>query len=69
VPARVVLASPIVGVPSSQIYQSGQAANFPKTIVKQMLDNCQEAGDGKSTPQARGGQKARAADGMPGQVK
>jgi hypothetical protein len=49
-----VLASLIAGVPSSQIYQSGQAVKFLKTIVKQMLDNCQDAGDGKSTPTARG---------------
>jgi hypothetical protein len=49
-----MLASLIAGVPSSQIYQSGQAVKFLKTIVKQMLDNCQDEGDGKSTPTASG---------------
>ena len=50
-----MLASSVtVGLPWSQIISPDDRPVISKTIVKQMLDNCQAAGDVKSTPMVWG---------------
>jgi hypothetical protein len=50
-----ISASPVFSGLSRESVRLGKAKReLVKTIVKQKLDNCQEAGDGKGTPMAWG---------------